>query len=129
MRDDWYGHRDPFTGNPVGDREEWLEWDFLLLDTLQIIEDSTDEYGLLAWEVADEAVEVDARKRIHKFRAAIDRATSGSANKPYKPQPGEYFVPQLFSRRSDDSIQTRREWIEKMAVEGEKDSGLDDDSW
>ena len=121
MRDDWYGHRNPFTGDPEGDKDEWLEWDFLLLEALQIIEDYSDEYGLLAWEREDEAVVVDAERRIHKFKAAVDNATKGSKTKPYEPRPGEYFVPKMWSRREDadgnEVIQTRREWIERMVAE------------
>lgn len=117
MQDDWYGHRDPFTGEPSGDKSEWVSWDYALMTALQIVEDHTDEYGILAWEREDEAVEIDAEKRIHKFKAAIERSTSGSPNRPYKPTPGEYFVPKLHSRRSDDHIQTRQEWIQNMIAE------------
>lgn len=119
MHDDWFGHRDPLTGRPTGDREEWIEWDHLLADTFQTIEDYTDEYGLLAWKRDDEAVEIDAVRKIHKFKAAVDQATAGSAKKPYQPRPGEYFVPRLYSRRSDESTQTFREWIEAQVSEEE----------
>lgn len=112
MRDDWYGHRDPFTGAKMGDKDEWLEWDHLLADTYQIIEDHTDEYGLLVWEREDEAVAIDAVRKIHPFKESVDLVTSGTANKPYKARPGEYFVPDVSSRRSDDSLQTFRQWIE-----------------
>lgn len=61
----------------------------------------------------DEAVEVDAVKKIHKFKAAVDRATSGSKGKDYRPAPGEMFVPDIWSRRSDGSIQTFSEWARK----------------
>jgi len=121
MRDDWYGHRDFFTGIEVGDKDEWLDWDHALADALQTIEDYTDEYGLLAWELADEAVEVDAVKRIHKFRQALEQRTSGSKTKPYKPTPGEYFVPRVSSRRKDpegnEVIQSYTEWVEKESSE------------
>lgn len=117
MHDDWYGHRDPFTGDPKGDKDEWLEWDFLLLETLQMIEDHTDEYGLLVWEREDEAVVIDAEKRIHKFKAAIEDRTRGTEKRPYKPRPGEYFVPDLYSRRPDGSIQTFREWVERSVAD------------
>lgn len=122
MADDWFGHYDPFTGDRSGDKDAWLRMDYLLMSALQIIEDSTDEYGLLVWEREDEAVEIDAEKRVHKFKAAIDRATAGTEKKPYKGVPGEYFVPRMISRRSDDSIQTRKEWIEKMIEEESEDA-------
>lgn len=95
----------------VGDPNRWTEWDYALGYSYQVIEDFTDKYGLLAWEVDDEAVEIDAEKRRHKFKASVDRATSGTDKKPYKPEPGEYFVPKVWSRRSDGSIQTFSEWI------------------
>lgn len=112
MRDEWYGHRNPASGEPVGDRTEWIEWDFALAYAVQTIEDYSDEYGLLAWELADERVEVNANKKIHKFKAAIERTTSG---KNYKASPGEYFIPEVFSRGKDGEIQSFAEWIEKEA--------------
>jgi len=121
MRDDWFGHRDYRNGRPIGDKDEWIQWDFHLIHALQIIEDNTDEYGLLAWERDDEAVEIDAVKKIHKFRASVDRITKGSAKKPYNPQPGEYFVPDMYSRRSDESIQTYGDWVRRMMPDPEED--------
>ena len=79
-----------------------------------MIEDFTDQYGLPAWVVEDEAVEIDAVKKVHKFKASVDRATSGSKNKAYQPVPGEYFIPDVFSRRSDGSIQTFSEWAKGL---------------
>lgn len=99
----------------MGDPSRWTDWDYALGYAIQIIEDFTDQYGLLAWEVEDEAVEIDAVKRRHKFKAAMDRATAGSDKKPYKPEPGEYFVPEVWSRRSDGRIQTFSEWVQSHA--------------
>lgn len=114
-RDDHFGHRDPFTGEPRG--EGWTSWDYALVNALQVIEDYTDKYGILVWERDDEAVEIDAVKRIHKFQSAVDRATAGTDKKPYKPSPGEYFVPEIWSRRTDEQgnevIQTYDEWLAK----------------
>lgn len=118
MRDDWYGHRDPITFSPAGDKDEWLDWDHALVDALQTIEDYSDQYGLLAWELADPHVEVDAVKKIHPFEAARDRQTQGSANKPYKPEPGEYFLPDVWTRNKD-GLQDYGTWITKMAEEQE----------
>lgn len=88
-----------------------------MVEALQTIEDSTDEYGILVWEREDEAVEIDAVKKIHKFKSAVDRATTGTEKHPYKAVPGEYFVPDLWSRRKDESgnpvIQTYEEWLKK----------------
>ena len=121
MRDEWYGHRDTFTFRPDSDREEYLDWDFALFDALQTIEDNTDQYGLLSWELADDAVEVDAIKKVHKFEQARDLATKGSAKKPYQASPGEYFVPDVWTRRSGGHIQTWQEWMESLAEGSEDD--------
>lgn len=116
MRDDWQGHRRITTGLPIGDKDEWTDWDHTLLDVFQTIEDYTDEYGLLVWQREDEAVMVDAKKKIHPFKESVDLATRGSESKPYKPLPGEYFVPDIWSKRKDENgnevIQTYKEWLE-----------------
>lgn len=94
MRDDWYGHRDPETFEPVGDKDEWLDVDYALLSALQTLEDYTDQHGLLIWEVQDpkNRVEVAAHMKIDPFEAAKEIKTSG---KNYKKKPGEYYVPKL----------------------------------
>lgn len=125
MRDDWHGHRRVSTGLPIGDREEWTEWDHVLLDVFQTIEDYTDEYGLLKWQIDDQAVVVDAKKKIHPFKQAVDQQTSGSANKPYKSEPGEYFVPDMWSKRKDNEgnevFQGYREWLTQQ-IQAKEDS-------
>lgn len=119
MRDDWYGHRDWFTGEPEGDKDEWIDWDHALADAFQHIESLTDSHGILIWEREDEAVIVEAVRQIDPFEAAKDSVTSG---KKYTPKPGEYFVPRLKSRRSDGSFQTYEEWvIKEMAANAEDD--------
>ena len=123
MGDDWHGHRNPFTGMPQGDRNEWTTWDHVLANVLQTIEDYSDQYGLLAWQLDDEPVYVDAVRRIHKFEQARDEATRGTANKPYKPRPGEFFVPRVGTQRSDGKMQTYREWIEAQAAKYAEEAG------
>lgn len=117
MRDEWYGHRNPVTGEPIGDRDEWLSWDFALADAVQTIEDYSDQYGLLAWELDDDMVYVNANRKIHKFKSAIERKTNG---KNYKAAPGEYFVPEVKTR--GERIQTFQEWVIK---ESEKDNPVE----
>ena len=82
-----------------------------------MIEDHTDEYGLLVWEREDPSVDIAAHRRIHKFKAAIDERTRGTEKTPYKPKAGEYFVPRVESLREDESIQTFREWVERSVAE------------
>lgn len=113
MRDDWFGHRNPLTGKPLGDRDEFTAWDHALIGAFQTIEDYTDEYGLLAWEREDPQVAINANRKIHPFKEALEMKTKGTDKKPYKARPGEYFVPEVISQRSDGSIQTMREWIER----------------
>lgn len=118
-RDDWFGHYRTGTSLPFGDAGEWTDWDYALIDAYQIIEDYTDEYGILAWQRDDEAVVIDAKKKIHPFKQAVDQVTAGSEKRPYKPEPGEYFVPDIYSRRKDEQgkevIQTYSEWIKAMS--------------
>lgn len=62
---------------------------------------------------------IDAKKKIHPFKQAVDQVTSGSDKRPYKAEPGEYFVPDLYSQRRDENgdevIQTYSEWIKAMS--------------
>lgn len=124
MGDDWFGHRDPLTGEPQGDREEYSSWDWSLLNAFQTIEDYTDsKSGLLIWEMDDERVLVDAKRKVSKFQRSIDEKTKGTDKKPYKPIPGEYFIPEMWSREKDDQgndiFQTMREWVDKSIAEGQ----------
>ena len=114
MRDDWFDHRHPLTGTPVGDKEEWTFWDFHLLDVLQTIEDYTMASGLLVWENEDPATVVIAQSYTDKFDEAVEAKTQ---SKNYKPKPGVKFRPVVTSRRSDKSVWTFRDWIEEKAKE------------
>ena len=123
MRDDWFGHRDPWTGEPMGDRDEYTSWDYALLNAFQTIEDYTDpKSGIPIWELDDEAVNVDALKKYNKFQQAIDNATKGSKNKAYQAAPGEYFIPDMHTRRKDGNgdpvYQTYSEWVQKSVEDG-----------
>ncbi len=120
MRDDWYGHRDPFTWEKTGDKDEWLDWDFALVDALQTMEDYTDaESGLLVWEMEDDNAYVNANRKINKFAAARDKKTQA---KNYKAVPGENFVPEIKSHKKDADgnpvFQTMREWMQKEIEKG-----------
>lgn len=121
MGDDWFGHRNPLTGDKVGDREEYLTWDWALLNAFQTIEDYTDsDSGLLTWEMEGEGVDVDAVRKVNKFLQARDNATKGSKNKPYEPRPGEKWYPRMYSRKRDENgnevFPTLREWIEEQVA-------------
>lgn len=114
MGDDWFGHRNFLTMKPQGDRDEWIEWDYILVRLLQTIEDWTNEHGLLVYEIDDpmERTFVDAVKKIDKFEAAKHHRTSG---KKYKPTPGEYFIPEIKKRSKE--WPTMREYVEHQLRE------------
>jgi len=109
------GHRDPITGAPFGDKTDWTTWDYALMTAVQTIADFTTSDGVLAWEIEEDGVRVDALKRINKFEAAKQRKTSG---KTYKETPGEYFVPSIRPPLGKEKHQTIAEWREKQAEEG-----------
>lgn len=92
MQDTHYGHRDWFTGDVIGDSKDYIEWDYALLAAYQIIQDHTDEDGILAWDNFSENVYIGADLKIRKFKAAKHARTNA---KRYKPQPGEMLVPNV----------------------------------
>lgn len=86
---DWFaGHRDWWTGEPLTDNPYPTDWDLLLDEAYQIIEDYTDDNGILIWERESDRVTFDAIPRVNKALAARDKKTSG---KNYKPRHGEYW--------------------------------------
>ena len=115
MKDQWFGHRD-LRGREIGDPDGWTRWDYALSTALQIIEDSTDQHGVLAYQTEAEWVEVEAVKKINKFESAKQRLTGG---KNYRGSPGEVFVPRVFSRSSSKGIPTFREYQEMRRLERE----------
>lgn len=120
MSDDWFGHRDPRTGEKFGDRDEWISWDHHLVTAYQTIEAYTDRNGNLRWELEDEAVYVDAVPKIDKFEEAKDLITGA---KNYKPTPGEYFVAEVKTRRSSGHIQTFPEYLEAQRKKTLEEAG------
>jgi hypothetical protein len=94
-----------------------LDWDYALIDAAQTIEDYSDQYGLLQWELDDEDSVVDAVKKIHPFEEARDLATRGDK---YKASPGEYFIPKVY-RYGGGDLQTFEAWLEKKAAEAEEE--------
>lgn len=114
-------HRDWFTGEPTGDTHP-TEWDYILADVYQIIEDNTNKHGHLRWEADSDLVAFDAKKRIDKAQAAIDRKTRGGKNKPYEPSPGEYWVTSPVLKNPDGKWPTLEDWYKQEAKKnGKKD--------
>lgn len=117
MRDDWFGHRNPLTGEPYGDKDQKTSWDYALMAAFQTIEDYTDEYGLAVWEREDEYAVVDAVRKIHPFVRSRDVRTGA---KNYKAAPGEYYIPDIKSRRAGGELQTYSEWINSEIEKNKK---------
>lgn len=116
MRDDWFGHRDWFTGEPTGDREEWTTADFLLQEAFDVVENITLPDGSFVMDQEDDAVQVQAIRYTDKFQQSVDQITQG---KNYKAKPGEKFRPRVITRRSDKKMPLYSEYIERKAKEAE----------
>lgn len=108
MQDDYFGHRDPVTGDVAGGKTEWTSQDFALLTAHGIIEAYTNQHGIPKWHLEDPAVNIDAVRKIDEFNEAIERKTKA---KNYKAQPGEYFVADVSSTRSDGSLWSYLDWV------------------
>lgn len=109
MRDPYFGHRDWFTGEPNGDRDEKTDWDYALMAAYQVIEDHTDGDGVLIWENESDDIAVETSWRQSKFRASVEARTRG---KNYKAKPGEYFVPDI--RLMGDEYPTYSDWVKRQ---------------
>lgn len=115
--DDWFGHRDVW-GNPVGDKNERIDWDFALIHALQVIEEHTDSDGLLIWEYDVDGVNVTSEKKINKFHASVEKKTSKDG---YKASPGERWLPRV--KRVNGELPTFKEWRESKASEDVEEDG------
>lgn len=122
MEDEFFGHRDPFSGEPVGDKDEWLPEDFALAKAAQAIETYTDSNGLRQWQKEDPLKVIDAERKIDPFRAAVERRTSG---KKYKAAPGEYWVPVVGAERPGNKPWSYQEWVESIHAKIEEENPPD----
>lgn len=115
---DFYAlHRNSVTGEPDED-PTWTDWDYILAEVGQMLEDYRTPEGHMFWEAESERVTFDAQRKINRARAAIERKTKGSKNKPYKAQDGEYWITEPVLMYGDD-WPTIEEWMaEKEAREG-----------
>lgn len=111
MQDDWFGHRNPLTNRPQGDKDAWIDWDHALVSAFQTAEVFTDQDGIYRWDMDNDYVVVDAVRKINKFHEARDLITSG---KRYNPRPGEYFVPDVKTRHSSGELPTYLDWVEEQ---------------
>lgn len=106
-------HRHYKTGEVVSD-VVWTDWDYSLAESAQFISDYTTQEGHLIWEAESERITFNAKKKINKARAAIDRRTKGTEKNPYKASDGEYWVTEPVIMRGDD-WPTVSEWFDEQA--------------
>jgi len=114
MRDFYALNRNPYTSEPFVFDTMWTDWDYALSEAIQFIDDYTTAEGHLIWEAESERVTFNAKKKINKARAAIDRRTKGSKDKPYNASDGEYWITEPVLMRGDD-WPTLTEWFEEQA--------------
>lgn len=118
MWDDWYGHRHPLTGKPVGDKDDWVLWDHALAQAYQTIEYYRDENGVFQWQKDDPLEDISAKKKFDPYRASVENMTKGTSKHPYKPVPGEYFVPDVRIRKgAGREMWTYSDWLENKRQE------------
>lgn len=92
--------------------KDWNEWDFKLFKAHYIIQDWYRD-GIPIWWDESERVAFDAKARISKSRAAIERAEEASS-KNKKSVPGRYFTVEPVVIGGGD-FPTRQEWLEERA--------------
>lgn len=120
MSDEWFGHRHWFTGDPQGSKDEWLPEDFMFAQVYQLIDDFTDQYGFLAWEVNDpmQRVYVDTKLDIDRVQQAIlIRENSKDTKKRLEKVQGSYVKPEVKLINPDDEWPTHAEFFESLAEE------------
>jgi hypothetical protein len=111
---DYYAlNRNVYSGEPIVSESMWTDWDYALAESIQFIDDYTTAEGHLIWEAESERVTFNAKKKINKARAAIDRKTKGTEKNPYKVSDGEYWVTEPLLMRGDD-WPTLSEWLDEQ---------------
>lgn len=92
--------------------KEWTVWDYRLLKAHYILDDWYRD-GIPVWWDESERVTFDAKARVSKSRAAIERAQDASNKNNKKPVPGRYFVAE--PRVMDGGeMPTRDEWLREQ---------------
>ena len=90
---------------------EWTVWDYRLIKAHYILQDWYRDGVPLWWDESDR-VTFDAKARVSKSRAAIERAQEADGKKKKK-TPGRYFVAE--PRVMDGGeLPTRDEWLEEQ---------------
>ena len=91
--------------------DKWDEWDYKLFKAHYILEDWYRD-GIPIWWDESDRVTFDAKARVSKSRAAIERAQEADSKKKNKTH-GRYFVAE--PRVMDGGeMPTRDEWLEEQ---------------
>lgn len=124
MRDEWFGHRDPLTGKEQGDREEWVTWDFRLIQVFQLIEDFTDQHGFLAWEIDDpkNRTLVETTFEVDRAQQALNIAEKKKSNRDKLDKvEGSYLAPKLKRMNPGSEWPSHEEYFEYLAEKHKDD--------
>lgn len=92
---------------------KWTMWDYRLLKAYHMLQDWYRD-GVPIWWDESERVTFDAKARVSKSRAAIERAQEASTKGNKKAVPGRYFVaePKVID---GGEFPTRDEWLAEQA--------------
>lgn len=90
----------------------WTAWDYKLVKAHYILQDWYRD-GIPVWWDESERVAFDAKPRVSKSRAAIERAQEASTKGGKKSVPGRYFIaePKVID---GGEFPTRAEWLEEQ---------------
>ena len=92
---------------------DWTVWDYRLVKAHFMLKNWYREGVPIWWDESDR-VTFDAKSRVSKSRAAIERAQE-KAGKAKNPTPGRYFVAE--ARVMDDGdFPTREEWLLEQKI-------------
>lgn len=91
--------------------EKWVEWDYKLFKAHYILEDWYRD-GIPIWVDESDRVTFDAKARVSKSRAAIERAQEADGKKKSKSH-GRYFIAEPRVMDGGD-MPTRDEWLEEQ---------------
>jgi len=92
--------------------KDWTLWDYRLIKAYYILQDWYRD-GIPIWWDESERVAFNAKARISKSRAAIERAQE-AANKKKSSSHGRYFVAEPVVTDGGE-MPTRAEWLEEQS--------------
>ena len=95
------------------EHKEWTVWDYRLFKAHFILQDWYRD-GIPIWWDESERVTFNAKARISKSRAAIERAQESSTKGSKKSVPGRYFIAEPVVTDGGE-MPTREEWMEEQA--------------